>query len=142
MVDNLDAGRFVMGQSSWGKRDFRLLFFHLFQDLLHSRPNHSNNGSLIRFLLQQTHQKFPYSRSYVLIPDPKRCLQYLIENFLIILPRIKGCPMQDLIQDDAQRPHIDGIGIIVKLGLLRRDIFLRACYSLHYDLLRTQPEVG
>lgn len=49
--------------------------------------------------------------------------------------------MQDLIKDNAQGPYIHCICIIVKLGLLWGDVFLRPCYGLHDDLLSAESEV-
>ena len=50
--------------------------------------------------------------------------------------------MQDLIEDNAQGPHIHRIGVIMKLSLFRRNVLLRPCYRLHDDLLRAEPEVS
>lgn len=49
--------------------------------------------------------------------------------------------MQYFIQNDAQRPHIHRIGVIMKLGLFWRDILLCSRYGLHDDLLGAEPEV-
>ena len=49
--------------------------------------------------------------------------------------------MEYLIEDDAQRPHVHRIGVIMKLSLFRRNVLLRPCYRLHDDLLRAEPEI-
>ena len=50
--------------------------------------------------------------------------------------------MQDFIEDNSQRPHIHSIGVVVKPGLLRRNVLLCARDGFHDDLLGTQPEVS
>lgn len=50
--------------------------------------------------------------------------------------------MQNFIKDDAQRPHINGIGVIMKLGLLGCDVLLRASDCLHDDLLGTESKIS
>ncbi len=50
--------------------------------------------------------------------------------------------MQDLIEDDPQRPYIDCIGVIMKLSLFRCDVFLSSSDSLHDDLLSTESKIS
>lgn len=50
--------------------------------------------------------------------------------------------MEYLIQDDAQRPHIHRIRVVMKLGLFWRDVLLGARDGFHDDLLRAESEVS
>lgn len=50
--------------------------------------------------------------------------------------------MQNFIENDAQRPDINRIGVVMELGLLGSYVLLGSCDGLHDDLLSTEPEIG
>lgn len=49
--------------------------------------------------------------------------------------------MQYFIKDDAKRPHVNSIGVIMKLGLFGCDVLLSACDGLHDYLLGAEPKI-
>lgn len=73
----------------------------LFQYFLYCRANNCDNRSFIGFFLQQTRQKFFNRRSQILISHFKRSFQYFVENFFIVLPRVKRRSMQNLVENDS-----------------------------------------
>ena len=50
--------------------------------------------------------------------------------------------MHDLIKNDAKRPNVNCIGVIMKLRLLRSNVLFSSRDRLHNDLLGTQSEVS
>ena len=139
MIDVLNTDRFFMQLGRHG--GFAELCLYLLENSLNRRPNYCDDWSFIWFFLEQTHQEFFYRRPYALIPHLEWHFQDLTKDLLIVLPRIEGSAVQHLIQNDAQRPHINSIGVIVKLGLFGSDILFSSSYGLHDDLLSAEPEI-
>lgn len=49
--------------------------------------------------------------------------------------------MEDLIEDNSERPNIDSVRIIMKLGLFRRNVLFSTCNGLHNDFLSAKPKI-
>ena len=50
--------------------------------------------------------------------------------------------MHDLVKNDAKRPDVNCIGVVMKLRLLRSNVLFSSSNSLHNDLLGAQSEVS
>jgi hypothetical protein len=49
--------------------------------------------------------------------------------------------MQDLIEYNTQRPHINSICIIMEFGLLRSNVLFGASYRFHNNFLGAESEI-
>jgi hypothetical protein len=124
---------------------FELLFLELAVDLFHypfdCGSDDCDDRSFVGLFLEKRQEKLFNGRPNIFVPDLEGHFQYLVEDLLVVLPRVERRSMEDLVEDDAQRPDIDRVGVVVKLGLLGSDVLLGACDGLHDDLLGAEPEV-
>ena len=119
-----------------------LLCLNFLKNLLHRWSDYSYNRSLVWLFLQQRQQKLLYGWSDILIPYFEWHFQYLVEDFFIVLPRIEGSPVQNLVKNDAKRPHINRIGVVMKFSLLWCNVLLGTRNGLHNDFLSTESEIS
>ena len=124
---------------------FELLFLELGIDFLHDSfdcgPDHCDDWSFVGFFLKKREQKFFDGGSNIFVSDFEGHFEYLVEDLLVVFSRVEGRTVKDLVEDNPQRPNIDSVGVVMKLGLLRCYVLLGACNGLHDDFLGTEPEV-
>lgn len=123
------------------RRFLGLLAFDLFYYFLNSWSNDCNNRSFIRLFFKKWNEELFNWISYALVSDFEGHFQDFVENFFVVLSRIKGISMKDFVEDDSQRPNIDSVCVVMKFSLLRGYVLFRACDGLHDDLLGAEPEI-
>ena len=93
-------------------------------------------------LLQHTHQQLLYLFGQSFVSDHKLLSSTSLEHFLVVFAHEVRSSMQHFIKDDPQGPDVNRIGIIVILGLLRRDVLFSASQSLHDDAVCREPKIS